>query len=114
MLRPAGPANPAADEFRSLQPNEALMEDLAERTGGRVLALSDLAQWAKELPTKTIACDGVVPNPAVAPAVDVRRRAAAVGHRVVAAKEALVAMRLLLLSLLLLPLAKLDAEVDVF
>ena len=32
----------------------------------------------------------------------------------VAAKEALVAMRLLLLSVLLLPLAKLDAEVDVF
>ena len=32
----------------------------------------------------------------------------------VAAKEALVAMRLLLLSVLLLPLANLDAEVDVF
>jgi len=45
-------SNPAADEFRSLQPNEALMDDLAERTGGRVLAVSDLAKWAKELPTK--------------------------------------------------------------
>jgi hypothetical protein len=45
-------SNPAADEFRSLQPNVALMQDLAERTGGRVLAVSDLAKWAKELPTK--------------------------------------------------------------
>ena len=45
-------SNPAADEFRSLQPNVALMKDLAERTGGRVLAVSDLAKWAKELPKK--------------------------------------------------------------
>ncbi len=45
-------SNPAAEEFSSLQPNVALMEDLAERTGGRVLAVSDLAKWAKELPTK--------------------------------------------------------------
>ena len=45
-------SNPAADEFRSLQPNVALMQDLAKRTGGRVLTLSDLAKWAKELPTK--------------------------------------------------------------
>ena len=45
-------SNPAADEFRSLQPNVALMRDLAKRTGGRVLAVSDLAKWAKELPTK--------------------------------------------------------------
>ena len=45
-------SNPAADEFRSLQPNVALMQDLAKRTGGRVLAVSDLAKWAKELPTK--------------------------------------------------------------
>ena len=45
-------SNPAADEFRSLQPNKALMEDLANRTGGRVLAVSELAKWAKELPSK--------------------------------------------------------------
>jgi len=45
-------SNPAAEEFSSLQPNEALMEDLAERTGGRVLTVSDLAKWAKELPSK--------------------------------------------------------------
>ncbi len=45
-------SNPAADEFNSLQPNVALMRDLAKRTGGRVLAIGDLAKWAKELPTK--------------------------------------------------------------
>jgi len=45
-------SNPAAEEFRSLQPNVDLMEKLAERTGGRVLAVSDLAKWAKELPMK--------------------------------------------------------------
>ena len=47
-------SNPAADEFRSLQPNVALMQDLAKRTGGRVLAVSDLAKWAKELPSKQL------------------------------------------------------------
>jgi uncharacterized membrane protein len=45
-------SNPAADEFRSLQPNVNLMQELAKRTDGRVLALSDLAKWAKELPMK--------------------------------------------------------------
>ena len=30
------------------------MRDLAKRTGGRVLAVSDLAKWAKELPTKQL------------------------------------------------------------
>ena len=45
-------SNPAADEFRSLQPNVALMEDLAKRTGGRVLDVSELKEWALDLPTK--------------------------------------------------------------
>ncbi|MEE2947515.1 MAG: glutamine amidotransferase [Verrucomicrobiota bacterium] len=45
-------SNPAAEEFGSLQPNFALMENLAERTGGRVLTVSELAKWAKELPMK--------------------------------------------------------------
>jgi len=45
-------SNPAAEEFGSLQPNVSLMEKLAKRTGGHVLAVSDLANWAKELPTK--------------------------------------------------------------
>jgi len=45
-------SNPAADEFNSLQPNVALMRNLAKRTGGRILAIGDLTKWAKELPTK--------------------------------------------------------------
>ena len=45
-------SNPAADEYASLQPNVSLMEKLAERTGGDVLAVSDLAGWANELPMK--------------------------------------------------------------
>ena len=45
-------SNPAADEFRSLQPNIALMEDLAKRTGGRVLDVSELTEWAREMPSK--------------------------------------------------------------
>ena len=45
-------SNPAADEFRSLQPNVELMQELADRTDGRVLALNDLANWANELPMK--------------------------------------------------------------
>ena len=45
-------SNPAADEFRSLQPNIALMKDLANRTGGRVLDMSELKDWAQDLPSK--------------------------------------------------------------
>ena len=45
-------SNPAADEFRSLQPNIALMEDLATRTGGRVLDVSEFTEWAREMPSK--------------------------------------------------------------
>jgi len=45
-------SNPAAEEFGSLQPNIALMKDLAERTGGRVLDVNELMDWAKEMPSK--------------------------------------------------------------
>ncbi len=34
--------DPAAEEFRSLEPNRAILEDLAQRTGGRVLGFTDL------------------------------------------------------------------------
>lgn len=40
----------AAEEFRSLTPNVALLEDLARKTGGEVIAAADLAAWAKRLP----------------------------------------------------------------
>ena len=40
----------AAEEFRSLTPNVALLEDLARKTGGEVVAAAELAAWAKRLP----------------------------------------------------------------
>ncbi len=40
----------AAEEFRSLVPNVALLEDLARKTGGEVIAASDLDAFAKRLP----------------------------------------------------------------
>ena len=36
--------DPAADEFRSLEPNRALLENLASKTGGQVLGFSELGQ----------------------------------------------------------------------
>ncbi|MDR3401305.1 MAG: glutamine amidotransferase [Chthoniobacter sp.] len=41
----------AAAEFRDLKPNRALMERLAQQTGGRVLSPDDLASFARELPS---------------------------------------------------------------
>lgn len=46
-------SEPAADEFRSLTPNRALLEQIAKQTGGEVLAQSDLPALVKRLPTKT-------------------------------------------------------------
>ncbi|MCB1079187.1 MAG: hypothetical protein KDM64_15310, partial [Verrucomicrobiae bacterium] len=40
--------NPAAEEFRSLEPNRSLLETLANETGGRVLTLEELPDF---LPT---------------------------------------------------------------
>ena len=40
----------AAAEYRSLAPNTALMEDLAQRTGGRVIQLEHLKEFAADLP----------------------------------------------------------------
>jgi hypothetical protein len=36
--------DPAADEFRSLEPNRNLLENLAQKTGGQVLGFSQLGQ----------------------------------------------------------------------
>ena len=57
MGAPAGQAEAgwstdlAAEEFRSLVPNLPLLEELARRTGGRVVPTSSLDALAKELPT---------------------------------------------------------------
>lgn len=40
----------AAEEFRSLSPNVALLEDLARKTGGEVIAAADLEKFTKRLP----------------------------------------------------------------
>jgi hypothetical protein len=44
-------ADLAADEFRSLTPNVALLETIARKTGGQVVAASDLASFARKLPS---------------------------------------------------------------
>ena len=43
-----------AREFRSLEVNRPLLERLAAQTGGRVLTLDDLNQFARELPTRNV------------------------------------------------------------
>lgn len=40
----------AAEEFRSLVPNTALLEDIARKTGGQVVPLADLEKFTKRLP----------------------------------------------------------------
>jgi uncharacterized membrane protein len=43
-------SDPAAAEFRSLKPNRALLEAIAKRTGGEVVALADLEKFVRRLP----------------------------------------------------------------
>lgn len=45
-------SDPAAEEFRSLKPNRALLENLAKKTGGEIVALADLDQFVKKLPER--------------------------------------------------------------
>ncbi len=40
----------AAEEFRTLEPNRALLEELARRTGGEVIEPARLAEFARRLP----------------------------------------------------------------
>jgi hypothetical protein len=44
--------DPAADEFRDLQPNADLLDRIARATGGQVVKASDLDDFAKTLPTR--------------------------------------------------------------
>jgi uncharacterized membrane protein len=46
-------ADPAADEFRSLRPNRALLEQIARQTGGQVLAPSQLDSLVAGLPRRS-------------------------------------------------------------
>jgi uncharacterized membrane protein len=45
-------ADPAADEFRSLKPNRALLEQIARQTGGQVIAAEKLDDFAASLPNR--------------------------------------------------------------
>ena len=45
-------SDPAADEFRSLKPNRALLEAIAKKTGGEVISMSALESFAKGLPNR--------------------------------------------------------------
>lgn len=45
-------ADPAAEEFRSLAPNRALLEQIARETGGEVIEASSLAKFARSLPSR--------------------------------------------------------------
>ena len=40
----------AAEEFRSLTPNVVLLEDIARKTGGEVVAANKLNEFARKLP----------------------------------------------------------------
>jgi hypothetical protein len=43
-------ADPAADEFRSLTPNRALLEGLAKKTGGEIIPAGKLDEFAANMP----------------------------------------------------------------
>jgi uncharacterized membrane protein len=45
-------SDPAAEEFRSLKPNRALLQNLAQRTGGEIVALPDLQKFVRKLPER--------------------------------------------------------------
>jgi uncharacterized membrane protein len=45
-------SNPAADEFRSLKPNRALLEAIAKATGGEVVPANKLAEFVRSLPNR--------------------------------------------------------------
>jgi hypothetical protein len=45
-------SDPAAEEFRSLKPNRALLESIARQTGGEVIAANDLEAFAAKLPNR--------------------------------------------------------------
>ncbi|HXT11749.1 MAG TPA: glutamine amidotransferase [Candidatus Angelobacter sp.] len=45
-------SDPAAEEFKSLKPNRALLESLAKKTGGEVLSMSGLDALVRKLPEK--------------------------------------------------------------
>jgi hypothetical protein len=47
-------AQPVADEFSQLRPNRALLEEIAAKTGGEVIAVDDLANFVASLPSRKV------------------------------------------------------------
>jgi hypothetical protein len=47
-------AQPAADEFKNLQPNRAWLNEIAAKTGGEVVAADDLNRLVASLPTRKV------------------------------------------------------------
>jgi hypothetical protein len=47
-------AEPAADEFRSLKPNRALLEEIARKTHGEVISADKLTAFARGLPDRKV------------------------------------------------------------
>jgi uncharacterized membrane protein len=47
-------SDPAADEFRTLSPNRALLEEIAKKTGGEMVAADKLDAFAAQLPYKHV------------------------------------------------------------
>jgi len=45
-------ADPAAEEFRALKPNRGLLEQIARRTGGQMVAMADLPKFVAKLPER--------------------------------------------------------------
>ena len=45
-------ADPAAEEFRSLKPNRALLESIARQTGGEIIAPTKLDSFVASLPNR--------------------------------------------------------------
>lgn len=45
-------SDPAAEEFRSLKPNVALLENLARQTGGEIISAAGLESFAAKLPNR--------------------------------------------------------------
>ena len=47
-------AQPAADEFKTLQPNRAALEEIAAKTGGEVITTENLDQFVAGLPDRKV------------------------------------------------------------
>jgi len=45
-------SDPAAEEFRSLRPNRALLEEIAKRSGGEIVPANGLGAFARSLPNR--------------------------------------------------------------